>query len=159
MNPRADYAQLSPAFFKKYLDFSTSMKDGRIDEILRELVYLRASQLNGCAFCVDMHVKKLKIAGERDLRVHHVAIWHESPLFSARERAAFAWTEALTRLSGKGIADDLYEEVRAEFNDLELADLTFAIIAINGWNRASVAYQTVPGSRDAAYGLTAAGLG
>ena len=88
MSKRADYAHLSSTFFKKYLEFSLSLKDSAIDAGLRDLVNIRVSQLNGCAFCLDMHVKEAKIAGERELRLHHVAIWRESSLFDARERAA-----------------------------------------------------------------------
>lgn len=156
--PRADYAELSPDAFKKYLAFSMSTKGSRIDAKLRHLVDIRVSQMNGCAFCVDMHVKEAKIAGERELRLHHVAIWRESPLFDARERAAFAWAEALTRPGEHGVPDAVYEEALAQFGDGALADLTFAVMAINGWNRASIAYRAVPGSRDAAYGLSKAGL-
>jgi len=107
---------------------------------------------------VDMHVKQARLQGERELRLHHVAIWRESPLFDARERAALAWTEALTQIPPTGISDNLYTEVRERFSEKELADLTFAVMAINGWNRANVAFRTVPGSMDKAYGLDKAGL-
>ncbi|MBI1245952.1 MAG: carboxymuconolactone decarboxylase family protein [Alphaproteobacteria bacterium] len=155
---RADYAELSTDLFKKYLAFSMAIKASGLDAKLRHLVDIRVSQMNGCAFCVDMHVKEAKIAGERELRLHHVAIWRESPLFDARERAAFAWAEALTRLGEHGVTDALYDEARAQFDEKSLAELTFAVMAINGWNRASIAFRVVPGSRDAAYGLTKAGL-
>jgi alkylhydroperoxidase family enzyme len=105
-----------------------------------------------------MHVKQAKIHGERDLRLHHVATWRESPLFEARERAALAWAEVLTKLPEGGVPDDLYERVRAQFSEKELSDLTFAVMAINAWNRAGVAFRTVPGSADKVYGLDRAGL-
>jgi AhpD family alkylhydroperoxidase len=157
--PRADYAELSGDLFKKYLAFSMGVKKaGSLDAKLLHLVDIRVSQMNGCAFCVDMHVKEAKIAGERELRVHHVAIWRESPLFDARERAAFEWAEALTKVGAHGVDDELYARTREQFGEKELADLTFAVMNINGWNRASIAFRPVPGSRDAAYGLTKAGL-
>ena len=93
MTARLDYSKQSPALFKKFLDFSMAMHDSAIEAPTRTLVEIRASQMNGCAFCLDMHVKQAKIQGERELRVHHVAIWRESPLFSPRERAALAWTD------------------------------------------------------------------
>ena len=99
---------------------------------------LRASQLNGCAFCVDMHVKEAKIHGDRELRLHHVAVWRESPLFSEQERAALEWTEALTQLTPHGVSDAIYASVREQFSEQELSDLTFLVVAINGWNRLNV---------------------
>lgn len=158
MSPRLNYAKQSPAFFKAYSDFSLGLRQSSIEPAIHDLVQTRVSQLNGCAFCVDMHVKEAKIHGERELRLYHLPIWHESPLFSERERAALAWAEALTRLTQDEISDALYEATRAVFSEKELADLTFEIIAINGWNRLGVAFRTAPGSLDAMYGLTKAGL-
>ena len=156
---RVDYAERAPDLFQKYLAFSMGVKKAAgLGAKLLHLVDIRVSQLNGCAFCVDMHVKQAKIAGERELRLHHVAIWRESPLFDARERAAFAWAEALTRLGEHGVDDALYADALAQFGETGLAELTFAVMAINGWNRASVAFRVAPGSRDAAYGLDKAGL-
>jgi len=158
MTQRINYMQQSPELFKKYLDFSMALKASSVDEGLAHLVDLRASQLNGCAFCVDMHTKQARMGGERELRLHHVVIWRESPLFSPRERAALTWTEALTQLSPHGISDEIYAEVREQFSEKELADLTFLVMAINGWNRASIAFRAVPGSQDKAYGLDKVGL-
>ena len=153
---RPDYARLSPALFKKYLDFSMAF---RMDETLALLVDIRASQLNGCAFCLDMHVKQARLRGERELRLHHVAIWRESALFTDVERAALAWTEALTRLDpAVGVPDALYDEARRHFDEEALAQLTFRVAAINGWNRLNVAFRTAPGSKDAAFGLSESGL-
>jgi AhpD family alkylhydroperoxidase len=157
--PRINYAQQSPELFRKYLDFSMANRSSSsIEKGIAHLVDLRASQLNGCAFCVDMHTKEARIDGERELRLHHVVVWRESPLFSPRERAALAWTEALTRLAPEGVSDALYAEVREQFGERELSDLTFLVMAINGWNRASIAFRAVPGSQDKAYGLDKAGL-
>ncbi len=155
---RLDYAQHAPEIFKKYLDFAMSLKKGVLEDSLRDLLTIRASQLNGCAFCLDMHVKEAILHGERPLRLHHVSIWRESPLFSPRERAALAWTERLTQLPAQGVADDDYQAVRAHFSEAELAALSFAIVAINGWNRLAIGFAAVPGSKDAVYGLTQAGL-
>jgi AhpD family alkylhydroperoxidase len=158
MHPRANPAELSAPVYKKFLDFSMSIHGDAIDNTLRDLINIRASQINGCAFCLDMHVKEAKIHGERELRLHHLAIWRESALFTPRERAALTWTEALTRLPVEGISDSLFEDVRAVFSDQEISDLSFAIIAINGWNRLSIGFANVPGSLDALYGLNKAGL-
>jgi len=158
MTQRIAYAHQSPNLFKKFLEFSNAIREAGIDQQIYDLVDIRASQLNGCAFCVDMHVKEAKIHGERELRLHHVSIWRESPLFSDRERAALAWTEVLTRLPEHGVSDEVYTQVRAQFSEKELADLTFLIMGINGWNRVSVAFKTVPGSADKAYGLDKANL-
>lgn len=156
---RLDYARQAPDLFQKYLDFSLAIAtDARLDTGISHLVDIRASQLNGCAFCLDMHVKQARIHGERELRLHHVAIWRESPLFSERERAALAWTEALTRLEATGVSDALFETVREQFDARALTALTYRIMAINGWNRINVAFRTVPGALDKAYGLDAAGL-
>ena len=105
-----------------------------------------------------MHVKEATIHGERPLRLHHLIIWRESPLFSTREQAALEWTEALTQIPPHGVSDEVYERVRAQFSEKEIADLTFAIIAINAWNRANVAFRSVPGSFDRALGLDKANL-
>ncbi|MFK0274161.1 carboxymuconolactone decarboxylase family protein [Ensifer sp. NPDC090286] len=158
MTQRLSYAQQSPEFFKKISDFSLSLKDSVIEQAIRDLVNLRASQINGCAFCVDMHVKEAKIHGESELRLYHVAIWRESNLFAPRERAALAWTEVLTKLPEGGVPDELYERVRGQLSEKEISDLTFSIMAINAWNRVSVAFKSVPGSADKLYGLDKAGL-
>ncbi len=156
--PRPDYTKLSPELARQYLAFSMALKNSAIEKKLHDLVNIRVSQMNGCAFCVDMHVKEAKIAGERELRLHHIAIWRESTLFDARERAALAWAEVLTKLPEHGVPDEIYEAVRAELSEKEISDLTFCVMGINGWNRVSVGFRSVPGSRDAAYGLTKAGL-
>jgi AhpD family alkylhydroperoxidase len=152
---RLDYSRLSPDLFKKYLDFSMAF---RMDEGLALLVDIRASQLNGCAFCLDMHVKQARMRGERELRLHHVALWRESPLFTPKERAALAWTEALTRVDPSGVSDAAYDEAREHFSEEELSQLTFRVAAINGWNRMNVAFRTTPGSKDGMFGLDKAGL-
>ena len=159
MTQRLNYAQQAPELFKKYVEFSMALKkSSSLETPLQDLITLRASQLNGCAFCVDMHVKEAKIHGERELRLHHVAVWRESPLFSEQERAALEWTEALTQLSPHGVSDAVYASVREQFSEQELSDLSFLVVAINGWNRLSVAFRNVPGSADKQFGLDKAGL-
>nr|WP_205925926.1 carboxymuconolactone decarboxylase family protein [Rhizobium sp. P38BS-XIX] len=153
-----NYAQKSPELLKKLSDLSIALKDSAIEQKIQDLVQIRASQINGCAFCLDMHVKEAKIHGESELRLYHVAIWRESNLFIPRERAALAWTEAVTKLPEGGIPDELYERVRGQLSEKEISDLTFEIMVINAWNRASVAFKSVPGSADKLYGLDKAGL-
>jgi AhpD family alkylhydroperoxidase len=158
MTQRLNYAQLSPELFKKLMELSMATGQSVIEQKTHDLVNIRASQINGCGFCLDMHVKEAKIHGESELRLYHVAIWRESNLFVPRERAALAWTEAVTRLPEGGIPDELYERVRGQLSEKEISDLTFAIMTINAWNRASIAFKAVPGSADKLYGLDKAGL-
>ncbi|QSN64132.1 carboxymuconolactone decarboxylase family protein [Caballeronia sp. M1242] len=158
MTQRIDYFQQSPELSKKLIQLGALLQESTIETHIRELVEIRASQLNGCAFCVDMHVKMAKIHGERELRLHHVAIWRESTLFSPRERAALAWAEVLTNIPSDGVPDDIYDSVRAQYSDKELSDLTFLVGIINSWNRLNVAFRTAPGSSDKAFGLDKAGL-
>ena len=158
MTQRLNYAQQSPELFKKFMEFSMALKNSVIEDELHDLVQIRASQINGCAFCLDMHVKEAKIHGESELRLYHIAIWRESNLFVPRERAALAWTEALTKLPEGGVPDEIYERVRGQLSEKEISDLTFLVMAINAWNRASIAFKAVPGSADKAFGLDKAGL-
>jgi AhpD family alkylhydroperoxidase len=158
MNQRIDYQKQSPELFRKFVEFSMLADKSTIETSIRDLVAIRASQINGCAFCVDMHVKQATIHGERPLRLHHLASWRESPLFDPRERAALAWTEALTVLPAHGVPQETYERVRTQYSEKELSDLTFSVMAINAWNRVNVGFTPVPGSLDKAFGLDKAGL-
>ncbi|MFK0166150.1 carboxymuconolactone decarboxylase family protein [Rhizobium sp. NPDC090279] len=158
MTQRLNYAQQSPELVKKLTELSMALKGSAIDQKIHDLVQIRASQINGCAFCLDMHVKEAKIHGESELRLYHIAIWRESNLFVPRERAALAWAEAVTKLPEGGISDELYERVRGQLSEKEISDLTFAVMVINAWNRASIAFKSVPGSADKLYGLDRAGL-
>ncbi len=158
MTQRINYIQQSPELFKKFMEFSTALKNSAVEESIRDLVSIRASQLNGCGFCLDMHVKEARMHGERELRIHHLTTWRESSLFTPRERAALAWTEALTILPEHGLSDETYERVRTQLSEKELSDLTFDVMAINAWNRANVAFKTIPGSADKAFGLDKANL-
>lgn len=158
MTQRVNYMEQSPELFKKMVEFSLAENKSSIEKKILDLVHIRASQMNGCGFCLDMHMKEAKIHGERELRLHHISIWRESTLFDPRERAALAWTEILTKLPEHGVPDELYERVRGQLTEKEISDLTFSVMAINAWNRISIAFKTVPGSADAAYGLNKAGL-
>ena len=158
MQSRLDFYKTNPKGTKAMLALEEQVSKSSIEKPLAELVRLRASQINGCAFCVDMHVKEAKIHGETELRLYHIAIWRESNLFVPRERAALAWTEALTKLPEGGVSDEIYERVRGQLSEKEISDLTFLVMAINAWNRASIAFKAVPGSADKAYGLDKAGL-
>ena len=156
--PRLNYAEQSPQEVKKLTELVLLAYSSSIEQPIRDLVALRASQINGCAFCIDMHVKEAKMHGERELRLYHLTAWRESTLFAPRERAALAWTEILTRLPEGGVPDEIYEKVRTQLSEKEISDLTFFIAAINSWNRIGVGFKSVPGSLDAKYGLTKAGL-
>ena len=158
MSQRIDYQQQSPELFKKFVEFSLLTHKSTIEQSLIDLVNTRASQINGCAFCLDMHVKEATIHGERPLRLHHLAAWRESTLFLPRERAALAWTEALTQLPPQGVPDEIYDRVRTQLSEKEISDLTFLVMAINAWNRIHVGFRIVPGTADKAYGLDKAGL-
>jgi AhpD family alkylhydroperoxidase len=158
MQPRLDYFAASPRLAKLLSELSRASKQASLPIGLIDLANIRASQLNGCAFCVDMHSKEAKIHGERELRLYHIAIWRESPLFDPKERAVLEWTEAVTRLGEAGVPDEVYERVRARLSETEIADLSFVLVVINGWNRLAVGFRSVPGSLDAAYGLDKAGL-
>lgn len=158
MSPRLDYFKTSPDLSKRLLELSQAVKHSSLGDTLLDLVNIRASQLNGCAFCLDMHCKEAKIHGERELRLYHVSIWRESTLFSETERAVLEWTEAVTRLSEHGVDDEVYERVRTHLNETQLSELTFAVGVINLWNRLNVSFRSVPGSADQMFGLTKAGL-
>lgn len=158
MSQRLNYFEQSPELTRKLFEFGQIEKNGSLGNTLIDLVNIRASQLNGCAFCLDMHCKEAKIHGEQELRLYHVAIWRESPLFSEKERAALEWTEAVTRLSEHGVPDEVYERVRAQFSEAQISELTFAVGMINMWNRLNISFKTVPGSFDEMLGLTKAGL-
>ncbi|QDK39316.1 carboxymuconolactone decarboxylase family protein [Bdellovibrio sp. NC01] len=158
MSLRVNYNQESPEFVKKMTELAALVRKSELGATIIDLIDIRASQLNGCAFCIDMHVKEARIHGERDLRVHHIIVWRESNLFSERERAALEWTEAVTKLGEHGISDEVYNRVKQQFSDKDLSDLTFAIGMINFWNRLSVSFRSVPGSADKFFGLDKAGM-
>ena len=146
MNARMDFRKASPQGAKAMAELHAFIHKCGLEPSLLELVKLRASQINGCAHCIDMHAKELKAAGESEQRLDLLNAWRESPFYSERERAALAWTEALTLVTDGHVPDEVYEEARGQFNEEELANLSLAIVAINGANRLNIAFRTVPGS-------------
>lgn len=146
MPQRLNYAKASPDGFKSMRQLQAHIDGCGLEHPLLELVKMRASQINGCAYCLDMHSKDARAAGETEQRLYLLDAWRESPFYSDRERAALGWTEALTRISKtKDVPDALYDEVRKHFSDKELVDLSLAIIAINGWNRLAIPFRSEPG--------------
>ncbi|AWN73853.1 carboxymuconolactone decarboxylase family protein [Legionella anisa] len=142
-NTRIDYTQF-PGAIQAIFGLEKYVNSSGLEKSLLELVKLRASQINGCAYCVDMHTADAKKEGESDRRLHAVVVWRETPFFTPRERAALAWTEAVTLLSETHAPDDIYNEVLTCFNEKEVIDLTMAIIAINSWNRLAVSFRKSP---------------
>jgi AhpD family alkylhydroperoxidase len=146
MRARLSYAKAAPGVFDAMDAVDRYVQDCGLDKPLLLLVQLRASQVNGCAYCLDMHWKDLRAAGESEQRLYSLDAWRECPYYSDRERAALAWTEAVTRIADGHVADAVYEEVRPHFSEKELSDLTLAVAAINAWNRLSIAARIVPGA-------------
>ena len=146
MKTRLDYRQAAPDAFKAMLNLELAVRRGSLEPALLELVKMRASQINVCGYCLDMHSKDARAAGETEQRLYALPAWREAPFYSARERAALAWTEAVTQVSTNDLDDALYQEVRKEFDDRGMVDLTLAIIAINGWNRLAIGFRAEVGS-------------
>ncbi|HUI18470.1 MAG TPA: carboxymuconolactone decarboxylase family protein [Alphaproteobacteria bacterium] len=147
MKQRIHYHTVAPKGVEAMRGLQAYVDASGLEHALVELVKTRASQINGCAYCVDLHTRDARKAGEREERLYALAVWRESPLFSARERAALAWCEAVTLISHDHVPDAVFEEVRAHFSEKELVDLTFAIVAINGWNRLAVSFRQMPVAR------------
>lgn len=145
MKARLDYAKAAPGVYDAMDSLDRYLAACGLEDSLLHLCRLRASQLNGCAFCLDLHWKDLRAAGEDELRLYSLDAWRECPFYSERERAALAWTEGVTRIGEGHLPDALYEEARRSFGEKELCDLTLALAAINAWNRLSIAARLVPG--------------
>lgn len=155
---KINYYQHFPEAINKFGEVEELIKKSSIDKKLIHLVKLRASQINGCAFCIDMHSKEAKIDGERELKLYHLTAWDESPLFTDAEKAALEWTEAVTKLNNKSQTDQAFDRLRSFYSEKEVTELTVMIAMINVWNRFAVPFHSVPGSLDKAYGLDKAGL-
>jgi AhpD family alkylhydroperoxidase len=147
MTERLSVAATSPEAVKVLLGFGSYLRSRELDTRLRDLVDIRVSQINGCAFCLDMHCREARDAGETQQRLDCLAAWRETDLFSAREKAALAWAEAVTLLSHTHVPDDVYAAVREHFSEAEIVDLTMVVIAINSWNRLSVSFRREPPER------------
>ena len=145
MKPRFNYVTTTPGLYHAMLGMEKYLHECGLEEPLIHLIKLRASQINGCAYCIDMHWKDLRAIGESEQRLYGLDAWRESPYYSDRERAALTWTEAVTLVAGGQVDDLVYEAVKPHFTEKELADLTFAIVTINGWNRLAISARTQPG--------------
>ncbi|MBX3688765.1 carboxymuconolactone decarboxylase family protein [Dokdonella sp.] len=146
MKQRLDYRNASPEAFKALLNTEMQVHKSGLEESLIELVKTRASQINGCAYCLDMHTKDARALGETEQRLYLLSAWREAPCYSERERAALAWTEAVTEIAmTQEISDELYAQTHAHFDDKGIVDLTLAVIAINGWNRMAIAFRSKVG--------------
>jgi AhpD family alkylhydroperoxidase len=145
MKARIDLMHVNPGIIQAMLGLERQVRKAGLDDKLLDIVRMRASQINGCAYCLDMHSKDARANGETEQRLYGLAAWRETPYYSARERAALEWTEALTLVAETHAPDDVFERVREQFSEDELLHLTLAIVSINGWNRLNIAAQTVPG--------------
>ena len=146
MTVRIDFKSAAPDVFNAMRGRETCVRRAGLDRALLELVRTRVSQINGCAYCLDMHTKDARAAGETEQRLNVLAAWREAPFYSGAERAALAWAEAVTKLASNDVPDALYAEVRQHFDEKALVELTLAIVAINGWNRLAVAFRSEVGS-------------
>ncbi len=140
------YAKLSPGGVDAIDALEEYVNHCGLESSLLQLVRLRASQINGCAYCIDMHTKDARDEGESEQRLYGLSAWQESPFYSEREKAAFEWTETITKISERQVPDDVYDRARQQFSEKELVDLTLAVIVINDWNRLSIPFHTPPGS-------------
>ncbi len=145
MERRLDYRKTAPQGIKAVLDLQAYVNSSGLEHSLLELIKTRVSQINGCAYCVDMHTKDARAAGESEQRLYLLSAWRDAPFYTSRERAALAWTEAVTRIADEATEDDLYNEVRRYFNEKEIVDLTLAVIAINSWNRLAIPFRALAG--------------
>ena len=155
MESRIDYTKVAPEGVAAMRGLEGYARQCGLEPSLLELIKTRTSQINGCAYCIDMHTKDARARGESEQRLYALAAWEETPFFSERERAALAWTEAVTRVADGPVSDSVFTLARQHFSEKELVDLTLALVAINGWNRLSIAFRRVPGSYQPAARQTA----
>jgi len=141
LNPHA----IAPEPYRRQAAMEKYLADCGLEDSIKHLVKIRASQLNGCAYCLDMHTKDARAEGETEQRIYALSVWRETPFFTDKERAALAWTEAVTQVSHGGVSEGVYEAVRDHFGEKELVDLTWAIASINAWNRIAISFHSVPG--------------
>ncbi len=146
MESRIDLRHVTPGVMQAMFGLERQVRQAGFDRTLLDLVRMRASQINGCSYCLDMHSKDARAGGETEQRLYGLDAWRETPYYSARERAALEWTEALTLVAETRVPDEVYERLRAQFSEDELVHLSLAIVSINGWTRLNIAARTVPGS-------------
>jgi AhpD family alkylhydroperoxidase len=147
MKPRIDYLKVAPAGAAQAMfGLEKYVRNCGLEHSLLELMKMRASQINGCAYCLDMHSKDARAAGETEQRLYALNAWRETPFFTDRERAALEWTEALTLVSANHVPDEVYASVREQFSETEIVNLSMAVVAINGWNRLMISFRAVPGA-------------
>ena len=146
MERRLDYNKVTPGAVRAMYTLHKYVEASGLEHSLLELIKTRASQINGCAYCIDMHTKDARAQGESEQRLYALSAWHEAPFFTERERAALAWTEAVTLISETHVPDEVFAEARAHFSEAELVNLTMAVIAINGWNRLAISFREVAGN-------------
>lgn len=146
MKARLEYGKVAPEAIKGMMELENFVRHSGLEISLYELVKTRASQINGCAYCLDMHTKDARKEGETEQRLYALPAWRETPFYTERERAALEWTEELTLISQHHVSDELYEKMLQHFSEKDLMSLTMAIIAINGWNRLAISFRSVPGS-------------
>jgi AhpD family alkylhydroperoxidase len=146
MQPRIEYTKVAPGAMKAMRALEAYLAECGLEPPLLDLVKTRASQINGCAYCLDMHTKDARARGESEQRLYALGAWRETPFYTERERAALAWTEAVTQITDGHVPDAVYKEVRQHFTEEELVNLTLGVVAINGWNRFAISFRTVPGT-------------
>ena len=146
MPSRIEYMEVAPDAMKTMFRLEKYLAHCGLEPSLIDLIKLRASQINGCAYCIDMHTKDARVRGESEQRLYELVAWRETPFYTERERAALAWTETVTLIAGEHVPDEVYEQARQQFTKQELVNLTLALVAINGWNRFAISFRTVPGT-------------
>ena len=146
MKQRLNFLEVAPDVVKAMFSLGKQLDRSGLEKSLLDLIFFRVSQINGCAFCLDMHSKDLRAEGETEQRLYVLEAWRESPFYTERERAALAFAEAVTVLKDKDVPDDVFEQARAQFSEQELVNLTLAVVAINGWNRLNIAFRNTPGA-------------
>lgn len=146
MQSRIEYIEVAPGAMKTLFGLEKYLAECGLKSSLIDLIKLRASQINGCAYCIDMHTKDARSRGESEQRLYELDAWRETPFYTERERAALAWTEAVTLIAVEHVPDEIYKQAREKFTEQELVNLTLALVAINGWNRFAISFRTVPGT-------------
>ena len=146
MKPRVDYQHAAPKALEAIMGLERYVRDSGLEQPLIELVKIRASQINGCAYCLDMHTRDARVGGETEQRIFVLSAWRDVPIYTPRERAALEWTEVVTNIGLSGVPDDVYQRTCEPFSDTELVNLTMTVVTINAWNRLAISFRTEIGS-------------